>query len=337
METNKKLSFFERINISVFKLENYGIFIGEKFSKSIKYFLLLILMIAIIVSLLDVYDFCKIINKTFDYIKNELPDFSYADGILKADEVVEAYDQEYKFYLYINTTDEINEETLKEYKTHIYDNGFGLILLNNKLYYYLNSNQIEYSYKELSSNYSININNKNDLIQKIDNIGIVSLGIVFFLINLFISYITNFITTLSDCILVAIFGFIASKFCRVRMKGNVAITLAIYSLTLSVILSIIYTIIYDITGFEIKYFSLMYLLIAYVYIIAAILMIKDDLIKQSIEVEKIIDVQKQVKEELESEKNTEENNEEEQKNKNDENPKENDDLNLNNEPDGSEI
>ena len=60
METNKKLSFFERINISVFKLENYGIFIGEKFSKSIKYFLLLILMIAIIVSLLDVYDFCKV-------------------------------------------------------------------------------------------------------------------------------------------------------------------------------------------------------------------------------------------------------------------------------------
>ena len=85
--------------------------------------------------------------------------------------------------------------------------------------------------------------NKLPLIQKIDNIGIVSLGIVFFFFNLFISYITNFITTLSDCILVAIFGFIASKFCRVRMKGNVAITLAIYSLTLSVILSIIYTLI----------------------------------------------------------------------------------------------
>ena len=52
--------------------------------------------------------------------------------------------------------------------------------------------------------------------------------------------------------------------------------------------------VYGLTGFVINYFSVMYLLIAYVYIIAAILMIKYDLLKQRLELEKILEVQKKV-------------------------------------------
>ena len=209
-----------------------------------------------------------------------------------------------------------------------------MILLNNKIIYIINSEQVEYNYQELSNSFSLNINNKNDLIQKIDQIGLFSLSIAFFLINILVAYLSNLITVIADCILVATFGFIAARFCGVRMRCSAAITLSIYSLTLSVLLSVLYTVIYSITGFWIKYFNLMYLLIAYVYIVAAILMIKDDLIKQSIEVQKIVEVQKQVKEELESE---EKHKEQEKKQENEKENENKDDPNDDSEPDGSEI
>lgn len=337
METSKKLSFFGRIKTAIFKLENYGTFIGEKLSVSVKYFFLLILVISIAISILDTYNFGKMINKAYNYIKNEMPDFSYENGLLKTNEITQAYDDEYKFYLYINTNDNIDNDTIKDYKTHIYDNGFGIILLNDEIIYIINSEQVEYNYQNLSNSFSLNINNKNDLIQKIDQIGLFSLGIAFFLINILVAYLSNLITVIADCILVATFGYIAARFCGVRMRWSAAITLSIYSLTLSVLLSVLYTVIYSITGFWIKYFNLMYLLIAYVYIVAAILMIKDDLIKQSMEVQKIVEVQKQVKEELESEERRKEQEKEEQEKENENKDKKNDDTQINSEPDGSEI
>ena len=81
----------------------------------------------------------------------------------------------------------------------------------------------------------------------------------------------------------------------------------------------------------------MYLLIAYVYIIAAILMIKYDLIKQNQELQKIIEVQKQVKKEIEEENKRDEKPEKKEEKKKKEEPEEEPVINEENEPDGSEI
>ena len=101
----------------------------------------------------------------------------------------------------------------------------------------------------------------------------------------------NIIYILSDVCLVAIFGWIAAKICGVNFKMNPMIALSIYSLSLSIVLQCIYKVALLTTGFYIEYFQTLYLLIAYVYIIAAIFMIKYDLIKQTEELQKIIDQQ----------------------------------------------
>ena len=40
---NKKIGFLDRIKIAIFKLEDYGMFLGERCSKAFKFFFLLII------------------------------------------------------------------------------------------------------------------------------------------------------------------------------------------------------------------------------------------------------------------------------------------------------
>ncbi len=349
-ESQKKIGFFKRIKIAIFKLEDYGMFLGERTSVALNFFLILILLISLIISIVSSYNFYKMSNTAYSYIQNELPNFKYENNILKFEKNLEAYDYDYKFRLYINTDDNVSEDILKTYKENMYSDDLGLVLLKDKAIYIFDGNVIEQTYQELFSDQylgqlGINFTNKQELVNSIQNIGFGTVINVYFVANFISIFINNVITNLGYLFVVAIFGYIAARFCGVRFKMSPMISLSVYSLTLSIILSGIYLVIYMLTGFIIKYFDVMYLLIAYVYIIAAILMIKYDLIKQSEELQKIIEVQKQVKKELNDEndkdsekpelkeKNPEEKNKEDDKETKEEEPV----VEENREPDGSEI
>ena len=349
-ESQKKIGFFKRIKIAIFKLEDYVMFLGERTSVALNFFLILILLISLIISIVSSYNFYKMSNTAYSYIQNELPNFKYENNILKFEKNLEAYDYDYKFRLYINTDDNVSEDILKTYKENMYSDDLGLVLLKDKAIYIFDGNVIEQTYQELFSDQylgqlGINFTNKQELVNSIQNIGFGTVINVYFVANFISIFINNVITNLGYLFVVAIFGYIAARFCGVRFKMSPMISLSVYSLTLSIILSGIYLVIYMLTGFIIKYFDVMYLLIAYVYIIAAILMIKYDLIKQSEELQKIIEVQKQVKKELNDEndkdsekpelkeKNPEEKNKEDDKGTKEEEPV----VEENREPDGSEI
>lgn len=349
-ESQKKIGFFKRIKIAIFKLEDYGMFLGERTSVALNFFLILILLISLIISIVSSYNFYKMSNTAYSYIQNELPNFKYENNILKFEKNLEVYDYDYKFRLYINTDDNVSEDILKTYKENMYSDDLGLVLLKDKAIYIFDGNVIEQTYQELFSDQylgqlGINFTNKQELVNSIQNIGFGTVINVYFVANFISIFINNVITNLGYLFVVAIFGYIAARFCGVRFKMSPMISLSVYSLTLSIILSGIYLVIYMLTGFIIKYFDVMYLLIAYVYIIAAILMIKYDLIKQSEELQKIIEVQKQVKKELNDEndkdsekpelkeKNPEEKNKEDDKGTKEEEPV----VEENREPDGSEI
>lgn len=337
-KSEEKLGFFKRIKIAVFKLEEYGIFLGEKVSKSIKYFLLLILLITLGMIITETYNFHKMINTGLNYITNEMPDFSYNEGNVKFKNNVQAFDNKYKFKLYINTDDEVSVETINSYKQDVYSVQDGIILLKDKFLYIINNETIEGSYTDLLKIYELKISNKQDLLDTINNIGTFNILLIYAISSFMSMYIVNVITIFMDLLLIAFFGYVASRLCGIRFKMAPMITLSVYSLTLSVILVGIYNVVYVLTGFVIKYFNVMYLLIAYVYIIAAIFMIKYDLIKQSQELQKIIEVQKQVKKDAEekSEESPEEK-EDKKDDKKDEPPVEVPKEEENKEPDGSEI
>lgn len=343
-----KKGFFSRLKTAVFKLEDYGSFLGETPTTAFKYFFLLILFVSVIVVGISTYDFAKMTNKIYSYLENELPDFSFADGNLNFPSYVEAYDHDYDFKLIINTN-EITEENLEEYKNKLYDAEQSVILLKDKLIYIAEHGESEFSYSELANEFEMTEFNKEKMLETLNTTDVASIAIVYFITALVSVYVTNVLTILSDLCLVAIFGWFIAKFCGVNIPMINMMEISIYGLTLSILLSGVYSILIILAGFTIAYFNLIYLLISYVYIIAAILMIKYDLMKQKEELKKIVEVQKKVKEEMEQNKishdSKEEINEldtatEEKSNKeenNSDNKTEKKEETENNEPDGSEI
>ena len=85
MEGEKKLNFFKRIKEAIFKPENYVYFASEGFLQSIKYFIKIMIVFSIIVSVAFTYKFYTIINNGVEYIKSDLPEFSLEEGILNFD------------------------------------------------------------------------------------------------------------------------------------------------------------------------------------------------------------------------------------------------------------
>ncbi len=330
----EKISFFKRIKIAIFKLEDYGMFLGERWSKAFKFFFLLIILTSVIISLVAEYDFYKMANKAFSYIENEMPEFTYQDEKMVSSENVEAYDSDYNFRLFINTDENISDEILTNYENKAFDADGSLILLKDKVIYLYQNNRIEEKYSDLLKNYGIEVTSKEELVKTINDLGISSIVFAYFSTNFIVLTISDIITNLSYLCIVAIFGYVAARFCGVRFKLSPMFVLSIYSLTLPIALSCLYNVVYILTGFVIKYFNVMYLLIAYVYIIAAILMIKYDLIKQNEELQKIIEVQKQVRKEMDEQEEKEVEEDEEEKEESDEESPVNQE---NNEPDGSEI
>lgn len=329
---SKKITFFDRLKVAIFKLEEYGMFLGERPATAFKYFFILVLLVSVIMTFATTYDFSKMVNKTHSYIQNELPEFIYDEGKIKFTETVNAYDKEYKFRLIINTDDIIDENLLKDYKNEIAE--FGIIFLQDKAIFISDGTQLEKRYSEISDYYQFGINNKNDLENTL-NSNINKLIGTYFIVDFIGTYIGNIVSIFLDICVVAIFGWFACRFCGMKFRISIVMSLAIYSLSLSIVLSCAYSVAYVFTNFYIQNFNVIYLLISYVYIIAAIFMIKYDLIRQNEELQKILEEQKKIREEKakENKEENKDNKDNKENNKDEEEPV----IEVNKEPDGSEI
>ena len=139
-------------------------------------------------------------------------------------------------------------------------------------------------------------------------------------ISLFVSL---FLGTLLDVFLLSLFGILTCMIAKIKMHYKALFNMSIYAFTLSILLRVIYFIITTLTTFKIKYFDIMYIAISYISLAAAIFLIKSNVIKQHLELMKIIEESKEKIEETfpihkkpkdeEKEDNEDENNDEEEK------------------------
>ena len=333
MENDIKMNFFQKIKIAIFNLEKYGLFITENLGKSIKYMFLLILIFTICYAGIYTYDISKMIDKGMYYIENELPEFTLSEeGNIKFESSVNGYDKDYNFKIENIEKDELENKDLNKY----YDYSSTLLLLNDKIIFISNGQKIEYSYNYIQESFGLKIENKTDLMENFNNLGGKGQLTSILAITLFISFLTaNIYQIILDCLIVAIYGYFVARINRIKIKFGTVTTLAIYSLTLSTILNGIYVIAYYFTKFEIEYFSWLYIIIAYIYITAAILMIKTDLIKQVMELRKIEEEQKNIINEN-KEENLDRKKEKEEETIEDK-TEDNNGIDTDKEPDGSEI
>ena len=311
-QKEKKLGFFARLKKAIFELEDYGFFLGEKLTVAFKYFFVLVFFVSIIFSFSVVYKSTDAISRAYSYVENELPEFDYKDGNLHFNNVIDAYDHDYGFSLIADTSENISEEKISEYKNKVYKQGeYGAFLLKNNVLLITPSYEDSINYAQYFASLQtadskdteeITFSNKEELVELMYRIGIPNMLISMFIVLAIGVYFVDVFTILGDICVVAIFGWFAARICGVGFKMNPMMSLSIYGLSLSIVLDLLFDVIYVMTGFTVQYFNVIYLLIAYVYIIAAIFMIKYDLIKHTEELKKIIEVQKQVQKDLAEEK-----------------------------------
>lgn len=333
---NKKMGFFQKLKISIFKLEEYNNFLEQKLSSSLGYFALLILILMMMFSAVYTYEYYKELDTGFSYIKNEMPDFNYEDGTLKAENNVEAYDSKYDVKLIINTDEIVPEDVLNEYqnKTEL----MRIIALKDEIQVLVDNQTLQFKYTDLETYLQgMEITNKQSIVDTINSLDFGPMIFAVFLGIAIASFLQNLFNLFIYTLIIASFGYIASRMAKVKFPIKVLIILAIYSVTLPNILYTAYMIANLLTGFYIEYFSLFYMLISCVYIFTAIFMIKSDIIKQQQEIQAIIKVQQEVNKEAEENLETENSAKEKVKDENEDKKDEEPIIDENNEPDGSEI
>lgn len=165
-----------------------------------------------------------------------------------------------------------------------------------------NDEQMQIMHNQLADN-GIDLKLVDELINYVKNNNNAELYLTFGLSTAVYIFATYFILGLFDALLVCIVGIIISRITRIRLKYKPIYIMSIYALTLPIILNCIYIIVNAFTGFTIGYFPIVYNVIAYIYIVTAILMIKTDFIEQQRELMKIISEQEKVRKEHEQNNN----------------------------------
>ena len=157
---------------------------------------------------------------------------------------------------------------------------------------------MEYSYKDISETYNINKIDKNEVLNLLSGSEMKTAMLMLWGAMALYMFIIFLSTVLIDMFLLSILAYIVTRISGLRLKISAVYNIASYALTLPIILNIIYAIVNTITGFTIQYFQIMYTAIASIYVVTAILMIKSDVIKRQLELNKIIEEQERVRQEL---------------------------------------
>lgn len=286
MENVQKIGFFKRIKMSIFDLEKYSVFLNEKVFVAFKYLLKLLLILVAVFSISTTVQLTKQIDTLLNYVKQEFPEFEYKEGTLSVNEIVNAYDKEYDAKLIVDTG-EVSTEKLEEYNMKAEENTTSAVMLKDKAVVRANGVMAEISYKDFFETMGITTLNKSNVVNKYNEKGFLfQIGVAIYFYSFMVLYVQYFLVVLENILIVALFGWIASKIVGAKLKFSKAFIVAIYGLTLSSILNIIYSIVASFTTFEIKYFGLMYLIIGYIYMMAIILINKADIIENSKKEEK---------------------------------------------------
>ena len=311
----KGMGFFKKVKYSIFNIEKYPEMATEGIGNTLSYIAKLVMILAVVLSVWTLYQTYQMINEGTSYLENEFPDFSYSDGTLTVDSEEAIIIENEQFGKIIVDTNTDSEETINQYLNQINEYGVGALILKNRvvLKNITMIGEVSYNYQESFNSMNLTEFNKQDVVNYVQNGEINSLYFSVF-ISLFIySFAMYFINTLWYAIIIGIVGYFTMWMLKMKMRFVAVFNMAIYALTLSTILNILYLIINMLFNFTIGYFSIMYITVATIYLLAAIFILKTDLMKKQAEVMKIVEAQQIVKKELEEQEKEDKKEKEERK------------------------
>ncbi|MBO4292916.1 MAG: DUF1189 domain-containing protein [Clostridia bacterium] len=311
MEDSKilKKGFFKKVWYSIFKIEKYGEMAAEGVPRAIFYIIKLALIIALITAIGAIFQANKLVEKGKDFIENQVGEFTYKEGILSVEKEEQITAPSSQFgQIIINTSVETDEE-INEILNSI-QTSKGIVFLKDRAVAkgFTTKGLLVYKYADIMSGTEIEELNKQDLIDFFggDNLWKIYLAVlVVITLYMLLSYTLQF---LWYNVVLSLFGFVVTYFSKIKMRYAAVFNMACYAFTLSILLQGIYVLVNIFWNFEMKYFQVMYVAVAAIYLIAAIFLIRAEFIKQQVEMVKMSEIKKQ--EDDEKEENKEDNKEE---------------------------
>lgn len=316
VENNEvKNGFFKKVWYSIDKIEKYSELSAEGFGRAIKYLGILIIIIAIISSVVTVYNTSLEVKKIAEYINEKSPELTYSDGTLQIDSPEVITDDSSNFGKIIIDTKTDSEEQINQYKEQVNEEENAIIILKDKLILKdIGTNGTsEYNYKELFKEVGITEFNKQQLVEYLKGSNMMPLYLNLFLVLFIYAFVIYFINTIFYIIAISVVGYLATLILKLKIRYVAVFNMAVYAITLPTVLNMLYLIVNAFYRYTISYFDVMYILVASIYMIAAIFLLKSEFNKKQGEVQKIVEVEKEVKEEMKEKQ--EEKKEEKQENK----------------------
>lgn len=346
-EENKinRTGFFKKTWNSIIKIEKYPDMAAEGLSSAITYLFKIVAILALVLCLGTIYQIHEVVKDGVTYLQNEFPDFSYNDATLdvKTEDVITIDGENSLAGKVIIDTKTDSEEQINQYMNEITDYGDGVIVLKDKVIVKTSgiSGNITYIYKDMLNQMNITSFTKQDLISYANSTSIFSLYLSVFITIFIYVFIMYFLTTISNALLLSVFGFITTWLARIKMRYVAIFNMSVYALTLSVLLNVIYIAINIFVPFNITYFQVMYVAVAAIYLVAAILILKSEFIKKQAQMMKIAEAEEIIKkqeDEKDKDKEKKEENKEtkKEKNKKEDNKKGKDKKEEKNKEDGGE-
>ena len=142
-------------------------------------------------------------------------------------------------------------------------------------YKFTNSDISEYTYK-IADGYELT----GEQLEILSKAGLTNIYVYVWIFTFLIYFITGLINVLA----ISVLGIITEKAIRLPLKYSAIFSITISATTLPTILYLIYIVVNFYTKFTMPYFQVMYLLISYIYLIAAMLMLKSNLIKRKLKI-----------------------------------------------------
>ena len=330
-----KMGFFKMVGNSITKIEKYPEMAAQGLGKAVSYLAKIIAILAIVLSLGMMYQAHGLMKEGIAYLQNEFPEFSYKDGILdiQSENAITISAEDSVAGLTIIDTKVEDESQINQYINEITQEGEGILVLKDKITVktYSVAGTISYLYKDMLEPMGITEFVKQDVINYANSNQVINVYISLFITIFIYAFIMYFLTTLSNAIVLSLFGFIASWIARIKMRYVAIFNMSVYALTLSTILN-------TFIPFTMEYFQVMYVAVAAIYLVAAIFILKDEFIKKQIELMKIAEAEAIVKKQMEEKEQEEKDKKEkEERKKKDEEEKENkkEDEKNGGEPQGS--
>ncbi len=312
-----KKGFFKKVWYSIDKIEKYSELSAEGFWRTIKYLSILVIILSIISSVITVYKTGLEIKDIAQYIEENSPELTYNDGTLQVDSENPIINDSSDFGKVIIDTKTDSEEQINEYINQVSDEENAIIILKDKII--LKETGIQdianYNYKDLFEEMGITEFNKQQLVEYLTGSSIMTLYLNLFLSLFVYAFIVYCINILIYIITISVVGYVSTLILKLKIRYVAVFNMAVYAITLPTVLEMVYIIINAFFRYTISYFDIMYVLVASIYMMAAIFILKSEFNKKQGEVQKIIEVEKEVKEEMEEKQKEENEKENKEKNK----------------------